>query len=92
MEDNFLGVGTGASNTTYRLPRWAPYLKGANMVGRASSSAGKLAWAYLQNKTAVDVVYPSGVSTVTPIDKLENDFAVVSRSALSVYSLAKLQA
>nr|QJB20216.1 MAG: major capsid protein [Microvirus sp.] len=92
VEDNFLGVGTAAPSTTYRLPRWAPYLKGANMIGRASSTAGKLAWAYLQNKNVVDVVYPSGVSTVTPIDKLENDFAVSSRSALSVYSRAKLQA
>ena len=91
VEDNYLGVGTSASSTTYRLPRWAPYLKGANMVGRASSSAGKLAWAYRQNKTAVDVVYPSGVSVVTPVDKLENDLAVFSRAALDVFSPAKLK-
>ena len=91
VEDNYLGVGTSSSSMTYRLPRWAPYLKGSNIVGRASSSAGKLAWAYRQNKTAVDVVYPSGVSVVTPVDKLENDLAVFSRVALDVFSPAKLK-
>lgn len=66
-----VAIGATGGGTSYRMPRWAQYRSGQNLVGQTSFvTTGNQPWIPRQNVDVTSAVYPAPGLTTSYVDQL----------------------